>query len=87
MIKGINRQVIEITNTGSNYYEKAWLVVKPEYSYLHQSMLEREAKKIIKDTGEPSCMKAKRNFGFWLLRLGISAACGAGVSLLITSLF
>lgn len=85
MIKGVSQQVIEITNTGNSYYEKAWLVVKPEYSHLHHSVLEREAKKFIKNVGEPSCIKAKRNLGFWLIRLGLSAVLGALVCLLVTS--
>ena len=30
MIKGINRSIIEVLDTGSVYYERAWLVIKPE---------------------------------------------------------
>ena len=32
MIKGINRQVIEIMDTGNLYYERALLVVRPEFA-------------------------------------------------------
>ncbi len=87
MIKGINKQVIEINNTGNPYYEKAWLIVKPEYAYLHHSVLEREAQKLLKDTDKPSCMKIRRNFGFWALRLGASALMGAAVCVLAQALF
>ena len=31
MIKGINRQVIEVTETGNPYFERALLVVRPSY--------------------------------------------------------
>ena len=31
MIKGINRQVIEVTETGNAYFERALLVVRPSY--------------------------------------------------------
>lgn len=83
MIKGINKQVIEITNTGNPYYEKAWLIVKPEYATLHQNILEREAQKLLKNTDKPSCMKLRRNFGFWALRLGASALFGAAICILV----
>ncbi len=87
MIKGINKQVIEISNTGNPYYEKAWLIVNPEFSHLHQNMLEKEAVRLLKETDKPSCMKTKRNFFFWIVRLGASAFAGAGLTLLLQLFF
>ena len=86
MIKGINRQIIELETTSSTYYEKAWLVIKPEYANLQQQLLEKEAKKMLKDMDVPSSMKFKRNFAFWTLRLGLAAVCGGGVTLIVQSL-
>lgn len=86
MIKGINRQIIELGETSSTYYERAWLIVRPEYANLHQSILEKEAKKLLKETDAPSCMKLKRNFLFWVVRLGIAAGAGAGLTLMIQHL-
>lgn len=83
MIKGVNRQVIEISDPNSIYYEKAWLVVRPEYVKIQQNILEKEARNFMKDISNPSCMGVKRNFGFWLIRLGASALLGAGISTLI----
>ena len=31
MIKGVNRQMIEVTQTDSPFYERALFVVKPEF--------------------------------------------------------
>jgi len=87
VIKGINRQVIEISDPHSIYYEKAWLVVRPEYVRIQQSVLNKEAKKLMSDVSHPSCMGLKRTFGFWALRLGASALIGAGISTLIHCLF
>lgn len=42
MIKGVNRQVIEITETGSEYFEKMLLVVKPQYSSMNVKNLKRK---------------------------------------------
>ncbi|MBQ2943957.1 MAG: hypothetical protein IJD93_04630 [Ruminococcus sp.] len=83
MIKGVNRQIIEISDLSSIYYERAWLVVRPEYAKVQQDALEKEAKSLMKDVSKPSCMGIKRSFGFWALRLGLSAALGAGASTLI----
>lgn len=83
MIKGVNRQIIEISDPNSIYYERAWLVVRPEYVKIQQNILEKEAKSLLKDISKPSCMGVKRNFGFWAMRLGVSAVIGAGISTLI----
>lgn len=87
MIKGINRQVIEINDTGTVYYEKAWLMVKPAYADLQQSLLEKEAHSLLKDLDAPSTMKTKRHFGFWLFRMGLAALCGAAVCILAQMIF
>ncbi len=87
MIKGINRQIIELSDTTSTYYEKAWLVVRPEYANLHSHLLEKEAKKLLKEMDAPSTMKTKYNIVFILLRLGLSALIGAGITLAVQYLF
>ena len=46
MIKGINRSIIEVLDTGSVYYERALLVIKPEYASAQRELLEQEAKKL-----------------------------------------
>ena len=80
MIKGVNRQVIEVTDLGSIYYEKAWLVVRPPYTKVSQTILDKEAKGVLGDIAPPSAMKVKRNVLFWALRLGVSALIGAAAT-------
>ena len=87
MVKGINRQVIEITDTGSVYYEKAWLMVKPVYAQLQQSLLDNEAKVLLKELDAPSSMKKKRTLRARLLWMIPSAAAGAVLSTLIQLIF
>ena len=79
MIRGVNRQVIEITETGNAYYEKALLVIKPEYASAERELLEREARRVLKQMGAPSSVKKSSRILFWALRLGGAAAVGAGV--------
>lgn len=49
MVKGVNRKIIEINNTGNRYFEKALLFVNPGKSDFSQKRLEQEAKEYIFD--------------------------------------
>lgn len=53
MIKGVNKQFIEVSDTGSRYFERALLVVRPEFSSVPYERLRGEAKKAIGRMGEP----------------------------------
>ena len=46
MIKGINRQMIEVTHTGSPYFERAFLVVRAECSQPSDETLQHMAHKV-----------------------------------------
>lgn len=83
MLRGINRQVLEITETNNMYYEKALLVVRPEYNNAQNSVLEREAKLMLRRMYPPSGIKAKSKVVYWTIRLGLSAVMGGLVSALI----
>lgn len=71
MIRGINRQIIEVPDTESRYYEKAYFVVRPEFCGIEQAVLEREARKVIKQAGAPS------RFRRVITRQKLFAAAGA----------
>lgn len=47
MVKGVNKSVIEISDTGSKFFNKAILFVSPEYSSVSSKKLKSEAKKTI----------------------------------------
>lgn len=86
MIKGINRQIIEINETGNTYYEKAWLVVRPEFDSAQKELLEREAAQLIKAIQAPSSFQRKSIRVRQWLKLLISAAAGAVLAYLLLSL-
>ena len=54
MIRGVNRQVIEVKNTGSVYFERALLVVNPVFSDVAKTVLTSEAQQVIGELGSPS---------------------------------
>lgn len=59
MIKGISHQIIEVTDTNNKYYERALLVLRPEYASISSEVLEKEAKKMLRDMDTVSSAKPK----------------------------
>ncbi len=49
MVKGVNKTVIEINDTGSNMFDKIILFVAPQYSGLSVSRLRSEAEKTVRE--------------------------------------
>lgn len=83
MIKGVSRQVIEITETGSEYFEKMLLVVKPQYSSMNVKKLKKKAGSVavgVSQTPPPPPSKRKRP-SFLASAAKLSAAAGAGAAL------
>lgn len=83
MLKGVNRQVLEVTETNNIYYEKALLVIRPEYRHTQQAVLEREAKNMLKGMKPPSAIRKKSRLGYWMLRLGSAAIFGGAIATFI----
>ncbi len=79
MIKGINHQVIEVTDTDNRYYERALLVVRPEYASISREVLEKEARRLLQkmdtvSTAKPKSVRLSRLLNS-LLFLAIGALC------------
>ncbi len=53
MIKGVNKQVLEISETQNGFFEKAIFFVKPEYSGMGEGRLKESARKEIENAGKP----------------------------------
>lgn len=85
MIKGVNRQIIEITDVSSDYYERALLIVKPEFSELNKKELEKEAKKVLGNVG----VRYNKNHKMRdkLLKYGISLFLFISMLVLILGMF
>lgn len=70
MIKGINKTVIEVSETGNMYYDKALLFIKPEYADMERALLEKEAKKVLKNMDTMSSIRYHKKsfvFGIYLI--------------------
>ncbi len=53
MIKGVNKQVLEISETQNGFFEKAIFFVKPEYCGMGEGRLRESARKEIEKAGKP----------------------------------
>ncbi len=59
MIKGVNKQVLEISETQNGFFEKAIFFVKPEYSGMGEGRLKESARKEIENAGKPPIRRYK----------------------------
>ena len=82
MIKGVNRQIIEVADTGSEYFERAMLFISPGFSETERHVLEREAKKMLRKMEGPSKMRMRRKYWYLVPRMAASAVVGAAVAVL-----
>lgn len=85
MVKGVNRQVLEIHETGCEYFEKALFFVRPEYSAEKESKLKGSAMKSIRNSaGVPKTRKQKiKSRAFFLAEMVASAGFGAVITAMI----
>jgi len=63
MIRGVNRQIIEINDTGNKYFERAMLFVRADYADLPTARLRGEADRMIAAIGSPSSTRKKSEVG------------------------
>ncbi len=71
MIKGVNRRMIEVTHTGSPYFERAFLVVSPD-SRADEAALQRLAEKVVHQ-GERCASLRRQRLYLWRRRVGFAA--------------
>lgn len=79
MLKGVNKQILEVTNPESEYFEKIIFFVKSNSPTFDELKLKNEAEKITKKAKRPP--KIKRNpmqilslFCYSLISIGIGVA-------------
>lgn len=86
MIKGVNRQVVEITQTDCEYFERILYFVKPEFASISEGKL-RERAGLMSSAGFPPPTKLRRRRWLMVLKLAAAACAGALVCGLAFTLF
>ena len=87
MIKGINHQMIEVCDTDNRYYERAFLVLRPEYASATRDILEKEAKKLISQMDTVSVANSKKLMRKKILHAFVFSTLGAFISACVFALF
>ena len=82
MIKGINKQVLEVTNPESPYFDKILFFVSPNGSSAGEDNLKNEAQKIAHQATKPPKFRRSRKERF-LNALYIACGIGAGAALAV----
>jgi len=87
VIKGVNRQVVDVLETGSEYFERALFFVKPEFSYVSEGKLRENARQILKNASAPPSTRTKRGNMYYFLKVlkYCAAAAGGAAATLILS--
>lgn len=78
MLKGVNRQVVEVAETGSEYFERALFFVNPKYYGLTDGKLRERAQTLMTSAGSPPKCKQKDGRGKLKTAIAIVASALAG---------
>mgnify|MGYP006991735737 CR=1 FL=1 len=78
MLKGVNRQVVEVADAGSDYFEKALFFVNPKYYGLTDGKLRERAQSLMSTAGAPPRQKKAEKKSRWKTLLAVIASAAAG---------
>ncbi len=86
MIKGVNKQVVDVTEPDSAYFERVLFFVKPEFSGLGESVLRRKADLLLHDAGGERVAGMKRPLRKRIggaVKIGLAALLGAALTAVV----
>ena len=86
MIKGVNRQVVEVQETDCDYFERILFFVKPEYASLSEGKIRERASLIAGKAGAAPPTKLRRRFAADCLKIGGALLAGCLLTVLVVSL-
>ena len=81
MVKGISHQVVEITDTGSPYFERAWLVVRPGCTEKSSELLQAEGQRMLRHAAPHTGLRLARHRRTLETAAAMLLAGGGGVLL------
>ena len=83
MIKGVNHRVVEVNDTGSEYFEKIMFFVNPDYASLSENKIREKAGTIAKGASAPPSDKRSRKSLTEILVISFICLCcvAAGIVL------
>lgn len=86
MVKGVNKTVIEINETGNKYFERVVFYISPEYSFMSQNKLETKVIDYMSD-GVPSLDFKRIKKGRGKMIAALVTALLAAVTISVLAIF
>lgn len=87
MIKGVSKQILEVTNTDNPYFEKIIFFVKAEHRNEDRSKLQSEAEKVAMSAQKPPKIRMNKK---QVLRIALNSVlftlAGCAISYIISTL-
>ena len=86
MIRGVNKQVVDVTEPDSAYFERVLFFVKPEFSGLGEGALRGKAELLLRGLAAGRVAAAKKPRGKswrWVCGLALAALLGAAVAAVV----
>ena len=79
MVKGVNKRIVEVQETGNEYFEKAILFLRPGHTDLEENRLAGEAGRYLGQLGytPPAVKSLAGRVALAALKFGGAAALGA----------
>lgn len=88
MIKGVNKQILEVTNTENPYFERIIFFVKPEYKNTDRKMLQKEAETLAAISQKPPRTRVSKKRIFQLVSGSLLfTMAGVALSFIINTIF
>lgn len=87
MIKGINRQVVEVKDTGSDCFERILFFIKPEYVGVSDGKIRERAGLVAKGATLPPPTKLKKSRLNEILKIALGVFAGVVIGIGISLLF
>lgn len=82
MIKGVCKQIVEVNDTGNDYFERALFFINPGFSEIERTALEREARQILHRMSGPTRAQYRRRALYFWVRMACSAVAGTVLGVL-----
>lgn len=86
MIKGVNHRVVEVSDTGSEYFEKIMFFVSPDYASLSESKIREKAGTIAKGASAPPHNKRRRKSLTEILVISFVCLCCMALGIILGKL-
>lgn len=86
MIKGVNMQVLEIKDTGNDYFDRILLFVKPEYCSVDKEKLQKQAWDFTRNIGLPPAVRKKSSWKSTAAKFAASIIIGVTITAIIAAI-